>query len=111
MEHETQAAGNCNNYWKLQACIEEIAALRYSPSGTPILDCVLTHTSEVVEAGSLRKAQARIKAVALGEIAYKLQQLGVGFKAVFSGFMTTSARSRSANSSAVSFHIQFMHEL
>lgn len=108
MEYGAQAVGShCENHWKLQAGIEAVAALRYSPAGTPILDCILMHTSEVVEADSLRQVQARIQAVALGDVAYQLQQHGLGLQAIFSGFMSTSAKSRAAKRPpTVAFHIQ-----
>lgn len=94
------------NYWKLQACIEEVTAVRHSPAGIAILDCVLTHTSEVIEAKSPRVVQARIKAVALGEVAHQLQQHGLGLQAVFNGFISTPSYTRSTRTSTVTFHIQ-----
>lgn len=95
-----------HNYWKLQACIEEVKALRHSPAGIPILDCVLMHTSEAVEADNKRLVQARIQAVVLGDVARQLQQYGVGLQAVFSGFMSTPINQRNRRMSSVIFHIQ-----
>ena len=69
--------------------------MRYSPAGVPVLDCVLTHTSQALEAGAMRQVSANIKAVALGAVAQQLDQQTLGQTAVFEGFIASPASRRS----------------
>ena len=46
--------------------------MRYTPSGLPVLDCVLHHQSEVSEAGQLRMVEVEAPAVGFESIAHRL---------------------------------------
>ncbi len=85
-----------------------MASLRFSPAGIPALDCVLQHQSEVLEAGTLRKVQVQLKAVAVGPVAEQLSRQALGMQAQFKGFLGGVNRSRpgTGRSSIVTFHIQ-----
>ncbi len=80
--------------------------MRYSPAGVPVLDCVLTHTSQVLEAGAVRNVAVQVKAVAVGVVAEQVQQQPLGLQAVFEGFIASTASNRKANSNRLLFHIQ-----
>jgi len=56
----------------LIAHVEEISALRYSPSGLPVVECRLIHESEIEEAGIVRKVSLNLKSKAVGILAEKL---------------------------------------
>ena len=78
----------------LQASLQELGLVRYTPAGLMALDCSLKHESQVHEAGRPRKVSLEIKAVAIGEISKRLQALGVGGSACFSGFISAQKAGR-----------------
>lgn len=82
------------NQLHLQAQIQQLGLIRYTPAGLMALDASLKAESEVVEAGKPRKISLEIKAVAVGEVAKQLQALGVGGVAVFRGFLTHQRNGR-----------------
>lgn len=89
----------------LSASIHERAPLRFTPSGIAALDLRLQHDSQQVEAGSPRKVQACLKAVAFGDLAHKLARQAPESCWRFQGFLATPRNSRS-----VVFHIQDMQQ-
>lgn len=82
--------------------------MRFNPAGIPIVDCLLEHQSEVVEAGLLRTVHVQIKAVAVGAVAEQLSSQTLGVQARFEGFLGSSVWVKSGTGSAkpVVFHIQ-----
>ncbi len=82
------------NQLHLQAQIQQLGQIRYTPAGLMALDASLKAESEVIEAGKPRKVSLEIKAVAVGELAKQLQALGVGGIAVFRGFLTHQRNGR-----------------
>ena len=84
----------------LQAQLLELGLIRYTPAGQTALDFSLKHESQVQEAGKPRKVSMEIKAVAIGEICKRVQALGVGGNALFSGFLAAMRNGR-----GVIFHI------
>ena len=89
------------NRTELTACIAEQAALRYTPAGLPALDLILEHTSELQEAGQMRKVQLKLRALAIGSLAERLVKQAVGSVWTFSGFLATPRQGKS-----VVLHIQ-----
>ncbi|WP_318013435.1 primosomal replication protein N [Paucibacter sp. Y2R2-4] len=86
--------GSSVNHLILQASVLELGLVRYTPAGLMALDCCLKHESQVQEAGRPRKVSMEIKAVAIGEIGKRLQALGVGGTACFSGFLSAQKAGR-----------------
>lgn len=82
------------NQLHLQAQIQQLGQIRYTPAGLMALDATLKAESEVVEAGKPRKVSLEIKAVAMGEVVRQLQALGIGGVAVFRGFLTHQRNGR-----------------
>jgi len=78
----------------LQAQLLELGLVRYTPAGLMALDLSLKHEGEATEAGKPRKVSMEIKAVAIGEIGKRLQAMGVGASARFSGFLTNQRNGR-----------------
>ncbi len=77
--------------------------IRYTPAGIPLLNFVLQHASEQIEAGLKRKVECEVNAVALGEMAKQNIQLGCSVKA--KGFLAK----RSAKSTQLVMHIEQLH--
>jgi primosomal replication protein N len=80
--------------------VTQIEALRYTPAGLPLLSFVISHVSEVTEAGLKRKVECELNAVALGDLATSNVQLGTKLKAL--GFLAK----RSAKSTQLVLHIK-----
>lgn len=82
------------NHLVLQAQLQELGLVRYTPAGLTALDMCLKHESQVQEAGGPRKVSMEIKAVAIGEISKRIQALGIGGSACFSGFLANQRNGR-----------------
>ena len=78
----------------LSATMQERGALRYTPAGLPVLDMVLTHRSEVQQAGHPRQVSLEIKAVAIGDITAHLGRLALGSQGSFAGFLASARNGR-----------------
>ncbi len=88
------------NQLVLQAQLQELGLIRYTPAGQTALDCSLKHESQVQEAGRPRRVSMEMRAVAIGEICKRIQALGVGGSALFTGFLSAMRNGR-----GVIFHI------
>ena len=89
------------NSLDLSACIAELDALRYTPSGLPALNLKLEHESETQEAGQSRQIKVAVKAVAFGALAERLIKQPIGSVWRFSGFLGNTRHGKS-----IVFHIQ-----
>lgn len=89
------------NRFELIGQIDSLSTLRYSPSGIPILDFVLTHESTVVEADKPRQIQLRMNSIAMGILADRLSRFELGSNWLFHGFLGSTK-----NMKSVFFHIQ-----
>ena len=87
----------------ITAVLHSKEPLRYSPAGTPILNCRLVHQSEQVEAGLPRNVTCEIPAVAIGTIAAKLDTKRPETELHFSGFLATRRRFDTAELHIVEF--------
>lgn len=75
--------------------IVELARLRRTPAGVPVLNFRLSHVSEQVEAGLPRRVECELPAVALGQQALLLQGVNVGDGVRLTGFLAAkSSRSQ-----------------
>lgn len=85
-----------------------MAAVRYTPAGVPVLELLLEHQSDLIEAGIKRTVCFYIKAVALGTNAEALVAKKANFESYleFSGFLAASR-----NGKDVVFHIQDFHRM
>ncbi|MBL8397739.1 MAG: primosomal replication protein N [Candidatus Accumulibacter sp.] len=82
------------NRVELTGTLVERKALRFTPAGVPILECLIGHRSEQIEAGHLRQVECDIQAVAVGPTAHWLQAARPGALLRLSGFL--AARSRNS---------------
>jgi primosomal replication protein N len=85
-------AGADLNRVELSGVLIEYKALRFTPAGVPVMECVIGHQSEQIEAGGARRIECEIQAIALGEPARRIQQAAPGMSIRASGFL--AARSK-----------------
>ena len=71
----------------LTASVLELKPVRYTPAGVPVTELTLSHESDVMEAGSQRRVQFSISAVALGDIALLMSQVSLGVLLNIEGFL------------------------
>ena len=86
---------DADNRLSLSGSIVEVAPMRHTPAGVPVLNFRIGHASEQIEAGLPRKVEVELAAVALGQTATLLAgaKPGEGVKA--SGFLAAkSAKSK-----------------
>ena len=83
------------NSFELDGILEKKDVIRYTLASVPILDLAIRHMSVVQEAGSDRKLSFSAEAAAVGPAAKALNEVELGSRLKFRGFLTTSsARSR-----------------
>ena len=81
------SAAQAANSLVLVACVAEIGALRFTPTGLPAVDLQLEHESTQTEAGQPRLVKAALKAVAFGATAERLAGQALGSLWQFQGFL------------------------
>ena len=91
------------NRLTITATLRSKEPLRYSPAGIPVLNCRLVHQSEQVEAGLPRSVTCEIPAVAVGEIAARLESKQPETEWQFTGFLATKRRFETAELHIVEF--------
>ena len=80
------------NQLVISACIAEVGVPRFTPAQLPAFDLRLEHASQIEEAGQLRSVHAKLKAVAFGAVAERLQGQAIGSAWRFVGFLATPTR-------------------
>lgn len=81
--------------------VTEVAELRYTPAGIPLISFTLKHSSLQTEAGMQRKVECEIPAIAMAKSAEQAGELKVGSVANVAGFLAK----RSLNSRQLILHI------
>ncbi|MUI14888.1 primosomal replication protein N [Massilia dura] len=89
------------NQLQFVGLITEREVIRFTPAGMPIVNAVLQHSSQQMEAGIARLTEFEISAVAAGEISGRFSQAPLGAVYEFTGFLAK----RSRNSKSLVFHI------
>jgi primosomal replication protein N len=83
------------NRLSISGSIIELAQLRHTPAGVPVLSFMIAHASEQIEAGQPRKVECELRAVALGQAALLLKGAKPGDGVELTGFLAAqSARSK-----------------
>lgn len=75
--------------------------MRYTPAGMPIVNALLQHSSQQMEAGIARLTEFEVAALAAGEISGRFSEVPLGGLYRFTGFLTRKSR----NSKTLVFHI------
>lgn len=89
------------NRVELSGTLIERKALRFTPAGVPVVECVIGHQSEQVEAGLPRRVECEMQAIALGETARWIQDAAPGTAVRLTGFLAA----RSKNSKHPRLHV------
>jgi primosomal replication protein N len=90
------------NTLDLSARVLECEPLRHTPAGVPVLEMLLAHESEVIEAGLPRRIELTITAVALGDLAQMLAGTALGTTLQVQGFLAAARK----DSVKVKLHMQ-----
>ena len=80
------------NHVELTGILIERKALRFTPARMPVVECVIGHQSEQVEAGGARRVECEIQAVGLGETAKWLQAATLGVQVHLTGFLAAKSQ-------------------
>ena len=91
------------NRLTLTATLATKEPLRYSPAGIPILNCRLVHQSEQIEAGLARNVTCELPAVAVGDVAGRLESKQAETEWQFTGFLATRRRYETAELHIIEF--------
>ncbi len=75
------------NRLEVQGQILELSPLRYTPAGVAVLEFVLSHESEVTEAGQVRRLAFTLVVVALGDLAQMAGTTSLGRTVRVQGFL------------------------
>jgi len=89
------------NQLTLAGVIAELDALRYTPAGVPLVGLRLRHESQQIEAGTARRVNVEMAAVAIGEIAHSISALTGGSHISVEGFLAR----KSPQSNQIVLHI------
>jgi primosomal replication protein N len=89
------------NRLRLRASLTGRNAVRRTPAGLPVIELEMQHASLVVEAGLERNLQFALEAVALGEVALRLEKVAPGTELEVEGFLAP----RSRRSSRLRVHV------
>ncbi|MBW7900263.1 MAG: primosomal replication protein N [Rhodocyclaceae bacterium] len=95
------------NRVELAGRLIERLALRYTPAGVPVTECLIQHESELVEAGVPRRVECEVPAVGLGDPAKWLQAAAPGSEVRVTGFLAAKSR----NSKRLVLHIEHIEFL
>ncbi len=85
---------NRSNKIRLEGVLAEIQPLRHTPSGLPVLEAVIEHQSEQVEAGQSRRVECSVQILALGHTAQALSRVPAGGKLAANGFLAARSLRR-----------------
>ena len=95
------------NRFALDAILGKCDALRHTPAGIPAIECALDHRSTQREAGGERKVECEMHAVAFGEVALALCEVGTGSALHCEGFVARRYRT----GTSVSLHMTRFEQL
>jgi primosomal replication protein N len=94
------------NQLQLDALVLECQPLRYTPAGIPVLDMLLAHTSDVIEAGIARHVEMTLPALAVGDLARMMAGTALGTQLQLEGFLAPTRK----GSSRVRLHVQHVRQ-
>ena len=75
------------NRLEVHGQVLELSPLRYTPAGVAVLEFVLSHESEVTEAGQVRRLAFTLVVVALGDLAQMAGTTSLGRTVRVQGFL------------------------
>lgn len=82
------------NHTELAGALQECGPLRHTPAGIPVIEFMIAHDSEQLEAGNLRRVACEIACVALGTTALLIKEATPGSALKASGFLASRSLKR-----------------
>jgi primosomal replication protein N len=80
------------NRVELSGTLAELGALRHTPAGIPVVDFRIRHESQLAEAGTRRKVEAEVEAIAFQAQARLLAAAAPGSPIRVEGFLCAKSR-------------------
>jgi primosomal replication protein N len=80
------------NRVEITGVVTELTALRYTPAGIPVVEFRLRHQSERIEAGTTRKVEAEIEALAFETQARLMAAAPLGRPLKAEGFLCAKSQ-------------------
>jgi primosomal replication protein N len=80
------------NRFTFDAILAACAGVRHTPAGIPAVECTFDHRSQQDEAGSRRKVECEMHAVAFGDVALALGRCAIGSVLRCEGFIARRYR-------------------
>ncbi len=81
-----------SNTLRIEGRLIELAPMRYTPAGVPLINCILGHASRQIENGLERDVECELPAVAIGDMARQLAVAACGWKLEATGFLAAKSR-------------------
>ena len=81
-----------DNEVRLSAQVVGREALRHTPAGVPILAFIVKHESTQVEGGVSRQVGFEVDAMAVGEVAQRMDAVQAGRRVRLQGFLASRSR-------------------
>lgn len=91
-----------HNELTISGRIIELAHLRHTPAGVPVLNFRIAHASDQIEAGLPRKVECELQAVSLGQTAVVLRGAKPGDGVKLTGFLAA----KSSQSNQLVLHVE-----
>jgi primosomal replication protein N len=90
-----------SNRLELSGEVAEVAELRYTPAGIPLISFLVRHFSQQFEAGMQRKVECEVPAVVMAKLAEKARGIQAGCQVRVAGFLSR----KSLNSRQLILHV------
>jgi primosomal replication protein N len=103
-------AGTLNTV-KLTGEISDIASLRHTPGGLPLMNFRLLHRSMQIEAGIERQTECEVGAVAIGDVASAVAAFKAGDSVTVEGFLAAKRRMGAQLGTQLVLHIQQIKQI
>jgi primosomal replication protein N len=75
------------NRLDVQGQVTELSPVRYTPAGIPVLEFLISHESEVTEAGQPRQLAFVLPVLAMGDLVQMAVTMGLGQAVRIQGFL------------------------
>lgn len=75
------------NRLDVQGQVTELSPVRYTPAGIPVLEFLISHESEVTEAGQPRQLAFVLPVLAMGDLVQMTVTMGLGQAVRIQGFL------------------------
>ena len=81
-----------SNTLRIAGRLLELAPMRYTPAGVPVMTFVLEHASRQVEGGHERDVACELQAMALGDVVQQMSAAGPGWEIEATGFVAAKSK-------------------